>query len=66
MTLAFGGSPGELWIVLIIVVVLFGASAIPKLAKSIGQAKKEFEKGVKEGESADDTDADADAEKKSE
>lgn len=64
MVLAFGGSPGELWIVLIIVVVLFGASAIPKLAKSIGQAKKEFEKGIKEGEGEEA--ADADAEKKSE
>jgi sec-independent protein translocase protein TatA len=64
MVLAFGGSPGELWIVLIIVVVLFGASAIPKLAKSIGQAKKEFEKGVKEGEAEDS--AEADSEKKSE
>jgi sec-independent protein translocase protein TatA len=66
MTLAFGGSPGELWIVLIIVVVLFGASAIPKLAKSIGQAKKEFEKGIKDGDSPEDADGDADAEKKSE
>ena len=43
------GSIGEIWIVLIIVVVLFGASAIPKLAKSIGQAKKEFQKGLDEG-----------------
>ncbi|MFT5123094.1 MAG: sec-independent protein translocase protein TatA [Verrucomicrobiales bacterium] len=71
MILAFGGSPGELWIVLIIVVVLFGASAIPKLAKSIGQAKKEFEKGIKDGETVDektdaDAGADADVEKKSE
>ena len=38
----------ELIIIAIIVVVLFGASAIPKFAKSIGQAKKEFEKGIKE------------------
>lgn len=38
----------ELIIIAIIVVVLFGASAIPKFAKSIGQAKKEFQKGIKE------------------
>ena len=42
-------SIGEIWIVLIIVVVLFGAKAIPKLAKSIGQAKKEFQNGLDEG-----------------
>ncbi len=41
---AIGGS--ELLIILVIVVVLFGASAIPKLAKSLGQAKREFEDGV--------------------
>lgn len=31
-----------------VVFVLFGATAIPKFAKSLGQAKKEFQKGVKE------------------
>ncbi|MDZ7794498.1 MAG: twin-arginine translocase TatA/TatE family subunit [Spirochaetia bacterium] len=30
--------------------VLFGASAIPKFARSLGQAKHEFEKGQKEEE----------------
>jgi Sec-independent protein secretion pathway components len=39
----------ELIIIALVVLVLFGASAIPKFAKSLGQAKKEFEKGVKEG-----------------
>jgi len=33
-----------------VVFVLFGATAIPKFAKSLGQAKKEFQKGVKEQE----------------
>jgi sec-independent protein translocase protein TatA len=41
----------EIIIIALIVLVLFGAKAIPKFAKSIGQAKKEFEKGIKEGES---------------
>ena len=36
----------ELIIILVIGVLLFGASAIPRLAKSIGQARKEFEKGM--------------------
>lgn len=39
----------ELLIIALVVLVLFGASAIPKFAKSLGQAKKEFDKGVKEG-----------------
>jgi len=32
-----------------VVVLLFGASAIPKFAKSLGRAKKEFKDGVNEG-----------------
>jgi sec-independent protein translocase protein TatA len=48
MVLADIGGP-EIAIVAIAVIVLFGASALPKFARSIGQAKKEFEKGVKEG-----------------
>lgn len=42
---------GPEWFVVIgVVVLLFGGSQLPKLAKSIGQAKNEFEKGVSEGE----------------
>lgn len=40
----------ELLIILGIVVLLFGSTAIPKIAKSIGQAKREFEKGVNKEE----------------
>ncbi len=42
-----GGS--ELLIVLLIVLVFFGASRLPKLARSMGQAGKEFKEGLKEG-----------------
>ncbi len=42
-----GGS--ELLIVLLIVLVFFGASRLPKLARSMGQAGKEFKSGLKEG-----------------
>ena len=45
----------ELLIIALVVLVLFGASAIPKFAKSLGQAKKEFDKGVKEGGEGKDT-----------
>jgi sec-independent protein translocase protein TatA len=39
-------------IVAILIFVFFGATAIPKFAKSIGQAKGEFEKGVRESKEA--------------
>ena len=45
--------PTELLIVLVIALVVFGGKKIPELARSLGQAKKEFEKGVS-GEPADD------------
>jgi sec-independent protein translocase protein TatA len=38
--------PTELMIVLVIVVLLFGASKLPKLARSLGEAKNEFEKSA--------------------
>jgi sec-independent protein translocase protein TatA len=40
----------ELLIIVLVILVLFGASAIPKFARSLGQAKKEFSKAMKEGE----------------
>ena len=41
---------GELVVIVLVVLVLFGAAAIPKFARSLGQAKKEFSKAVKETE----------------
>ena len=38
----------EILVVSGVVLVLFGASAIPKFFRSIGKAKVEFEKGIKE------------------
>jgi TatA/E family protein of Tat protein translocase len=43
-------SQGNLVIIGLVILVLFGAAAIPKFARSIGQAKREFAKGMKEGE----------------
>ena len=48
----------EVIVIVVVVMVLFGASAIPKFAKSIGQAKAEFEKGVKEGKKSVSEDSD--------
>lgn len=38
----------EIWIILGIVVLLFGAKKIPELAKSMGLGIKEFKKSSKE------------------
>jgi sec-independent protein translocase protein TatA len=39
----------EVIVVLVVILVLFGGSRIPKLAKNLGQAQKEFKKGLAEG-----------------
>ena len=39
----------ELLLVLALVALLFGSSRLPKLARSVGQASKEFRKGLDEG-----------------
>lgn len=36
-------------IILVIVLVLFGATRLPALARSIGQSAKEFRKGLEDG-----------------
>ena len=62
-----GGIPAgpELLIILLVLVLLFGANKIPKLARSTGQAMGEFRKGreqveeelkdMQDGEEADST-----------
>ena len=47
------GAP-ELIIILVVVLLLFGSTQLPKLARSLGQASKEFKQGVSEGANADD------------
>jgi sec-independent protein translocase protein TatA len=39
----------DLLIILAVVALLFGGSQIPKLARSLGAASKEFKRGVEEG-----------------
>jgi len=39
----------DILIVLGIIAVLFGGSKLPQLARSLGSAKGEFEKGLKDG-----------------
>ena len=50
MAIALG--PPELLILLIIVLVLFGGAKLPKLARSLGQAQREFREGVNDEDKA--------------
>lgn len=49
----------ELVLVLVVVVLLFGAAKLPKLARSLGQAQKEFKQGLNEGAHEEDDPAEA-------
>ena len=42
------GGP-ELWIIVALVVVLFGGSRLPKIARNLGRAQGELKKGLAEG-----------------
>jgi sec-independent protein translocase protein TatA len=46
-------------IILVVVVLVFGSSQLPKLARSLGSAQSEFKKGLAEGKTGDGADADA-------
>ena len=48
---------GQEWlIVLLIVLLIFGARKLPELARSLGSSAKEFRKGIEEGSREDDDD----------
>ncbi|NPA49667.1 MAG: twin-arginine translocase TatA/TatE family subunit [Thermodesulfobacteria bacterium] len=46
----FGLGLPELVVILVIVVVLFGASRLPQIGEGLGKGIKNFRKAVKEGE----------------
>ncbi|MDR2742327.1 MAG: twin-arginine translocase TatA/TatE family subunit [Treponema sp.] len=54
----------EILVIVLVILVLFGAAAIPKFARSLGQAKKEFTQAMKEGEEDEKKDRDEDKTKK--
>jgi sec-independent protein translocase protein TatA len=49
----FGLGTQELIIILVIVVVLFGATRLPQIGSGIGQAIRNFKKSVRESEEID-------------
>ena len=44
----------EFLLVIAVIALLFGSTQVPKLARSLGSAKKEFEHGLEHGDETDD------------
>jgi sec-independent protein translocase protein TatA len=65
-TVIFGEflGPDLIVVIVVVAVLIFGGSAIPKLARNLGSAKNEFEKGLKETKGPDATNASDTAESK--
>ena len=57
LTMGNIGTP-EILIILGVLVLIFGSTQLPKLARSIGQAQQEFKKGLKEGAKDEDEEED--------
>ena len=64
--------PPEIILIVVVVLVLFGGSQLPKLAKNLGKAQREFKSGLAEGQKEADVEksvgktASTDADKSSE
>jgi len=41
-------------VLIVVVLVVFGSSQIPKIARSLGSAQNEFKKGLEEGKASSD------------
>lgn len=50
-------SGNEGLVVLAVIALLFGSTQIPKLARNLGRAQKEFKQGIAEGQAESDEDA---------
>ena len=51
--------PTEIFVILVLLLLLFGAKRLPELGRSIGQGMREFRKSVREvSEDLEDTDSD--------
>ena len=60
ISLAFIGQPSfwQLMVILVVVLLLFGANRLPKMARNLGSSLTEFKKGLR-GETGDDDDDDS-------
>ncbi len=54
------GTP-ELLVILLIVLLVFGGAKLPKLARSLGQAQKEFKSGLHDDSTDDEDEKEKDA-----
>ena len=52
----FGLGTQELLVILVIVLVMFGGSKLPEIARALGKSMNEFKKGINEGASEKDKD----------
>ena len=70
MNLGFLGlermGPGEIILIVVVLVLIFGARKIPELARSLGRSLNEFKKGQAEGAAEDKPEGAAKTEKKEE
>jgi sec-independent protein translocase protein TatA len=46
--------PGEIIIIVVVLVFLFGAKKLPELARSLGKSARELRKGLREGSEDED------------
>jgi len=49
----FGLGPTEIILIVLALVVLFGAKKLPELARGLGRSSVEFRKGLKDGDDKD-------------
>lgn len=49
----FGLGAGELFLILVIVLIVFGVGKLPELGSGLGEGIKNFKKGVRDGNSLD-------------
>ena len=49
--------PGEIIVIVAVIILLFGATKLPQLARSLGASAREFRKGGEEGVDPEDEEA---------
>ncbi|MHC4660043.1 MAG: Sec-independent protein translocase subunit TatA/TatB, partial [Planctomycetota bacterium] len=53
MPLAFALGPAEIFLIILVILLLFGTTRLPKLGRSIGKTIVEFKSGMAEARSLD-------------